>query len=265
MNSILEALRPAIDERTTASGSGSIQVTRHVAGRMAPHLQVRLVNELAEQMPGHRVHDYFRAKPEVLQAMDVVSTASDRLTRRYCGLMSATWIPERPGTLMLYTILVADAYQRGRTTFLLLQDVLSHALCDEERVLQRVVLKTAHPRSYRTMELFESLPGAEFFPSRRHGNSDAVRREARDIAGLLHPGQAFDDVSGVIADAAGLVPNDFYPELPVSSDVDINAMFRHRVGLRHRMLCVLELPCEDSRAQLVERLRLTVPKSDALS
>jgi hypothetical protein len=221
-----------------------------------------LVDDLARQMPGNRVREYFAAKPEVWDGMDLTTVARDPRTGHYIAFLCSRWLPDDGGTLMLYTLLVADRYQRGHATFSVIQAQMALALAPGAPPFRQVALKTAHPRSYRAMEAFESLPDAEFFPSRRRANSVALRAIARAIAARLHPDQDFDDKTGTIRGAAGAVPLDFYPDAPSGGDAALNSLFAERVGLCHRMLCVLSLPTP--RALDALRVRLRLPTNESL-
>ena len=239
-----------------AAARGRYAISTYARGEFSADMAAALVEDLALAMPRSSPRGYFAAKPEVIDDMDWTVTARDAHSGRQCAFLGARWLNVDGGTIMLYTLLVDDAHQRGSVTFLVLRALFGLLARDQAPAFTRVILKTAHPRSYLAMENFENLPGAQFYPSRTRINPAPMRAAAMAIAARLHPQHRFDAQRGLIIDAAADAPFAFYRELPTSSDLALNHYFAEHVGLRHRMLCMLELASADTRHALFARFRI---------
>jgi len=243
------------NHRAGAAPGARYILASYAGAGLPPERASALVDDLVLEMPHYRPRAYFGAKPEALSGMDWLVTARDARSGRHCAYLGACWLPYGAGTVMLYSLLVGERQQRGPATFLVLGALFGMLADQQAPPFQRLILKTAHPRSYLAMERFDGLAGSEFFPNRRRANGEQVRRKAQALAALLHPASRFDAEHGVIHDAALGTPNDFYQAAPTSSDASLNRLFAQRVGLDHRMLCILEFGSAAARLALCNRFQ----------
>jgi hypothetical protein len=255
-----EALVNAMSEHTghyEIMQCGSVYVD--VFGVKKPDAQYveKAMAKLALAMPQYKVNDYFLAKPETFSNTDLCLFCYDKGTNECCGFLSCNIITIAGKTcIMLYTLLISESCHGTRVTFSILQSLFFSLSKKIGLDYEYIILKTVNPRSFKIISSFSNIENAAFFPQISLSNDKGLVEFSTQLADYLHPGFMYNKNNGVIYNASGAVPGDFYQEIPRCRDSVINNFFSNNLTLADRMICVLRLPDINARTQLYSRFKV---------
>ncbi|WP_315708213.1 hypothetical protein [Brenneria uluponensis] len=238
--------------------AGSVYVDIFGATRPDANYVEQAITQLALAMPQYKVTNYFMAKPETISNTDFCLFCYDKKTNNCCGFLSCNIITVAGKTcVMLYTLLISERCHGTRVTFCILQSLFSVLSKKVGLDYKYIILKTVNPRSFKIISSFSDIDNAVFFPRISLGNDYELSKFSTELANYLHPGYEYNKDNGIVYNASGLVPSDFYQEMPLCRDNTINVFFLNNMTLVDRMICILYLPDANARTQLYSRFKVT--------
>ncbi|MGP2540615.1 hypothetical protein [Pantoea eucalypti] len=217
----------------------------------------KAVKELALAMPQHKVNSYFSAKPETIAKTDLCLFCYTKDTDECCGFLSCN-VAEIAGKtcIMLYTLLISEKRHGTRVTYSILQSLFSVLSKKIGLNYEYIILKTVNPRSFKILASFSDIENSAFFPQIILSDDNELTDFSIQLANYLHPGYLYNKKNGVIYNASGEVPDDFYQQMPQCRDTDINEFFSANMTLSDRMICILHLSDANARSQLYCRFKV---------
>jgi hypothetical protein len=217
---------------------------------------------LAGAMPTLKIAQYFDAKGATFLDSDFLFCATGGATAAAVALLVSKWMPlDSSPVLHIQTLLIGSQYQRSHLITRLWSAQLGalQASCPAKALT--MAMKTYNPSSYNAMQIFSRVKGAAFYPHADAGNMQhTLRRLAQEIAAYLHPHDPFDANLGIIRGGGGAVVQDFYPDLPHTSNATARAFFSRNLTPADRLLCILSL---DENALPVVLRRFGVDRRDS--
>lgn len=217
----------------------------------------KAISELTLAMPQHKVNSYFMAKPETIAGTDLCLFCYTKETNECCGFLSCN-VAEIAGKtcIMLYTLLISEKQHGTRVTYSILQSLFSTLSQKIGLDYEYIILKTVNPRSFKILASFSDIQNSAFFPQILLSNDNELADFSIQLANYLHPGFRYNKENGVIYNASGEVPDDFYQKMPQCRDAVVNEFFSANLTLSDRMICILHLSDANARAQLYSRFKV---------
>lgn len=192
-------------------------------------------------MPNYKISDYFNAKPNILIDSDWIFVAHDINTRQAIGVLSIRWIDGKyfKNSINIKTILIATRFQRTQLIRHFFSCMLK-ALYTENRLVDSFSIKTTNPISYMSLKIFSRIPDTYFFPNILNPEGNNINfLVIKEMAGIISPNQFYSIEKSIYLNGNGGVPNDFYPQFPISKCSYTNNYFKEHVWPNNRLLAIL--------------------------
>ena len=217
-------------------------------------LDQTLTTDLIRALPSLKMADYFAIKPDIFRGSEHVSASIDR-DGHVDGAIVVDWRRTVDGTPFAHivTAFVGEAEQ-GTDLVWRMWAVLWDAVAAARECPSLIAFRTYNPRSFRALGGFAGIEGAEFYPQipADEARAQPLAELAGAVADVLSPGLPLVPGTGVVRGGGGAVPADFYPTLHLTATGDVNEHFRYQVDPADRVLCMLRLGTEASRARFME-------------
>ena len=102
-----------------------------------------------------------------------------------------------------------------------------------------IAFKTFNSKSYNAMKVFARIEGVSVYPKLNGLQDSQIMQIAQEIAKTLEPNLNFQATTGVIEEAGGKVPSNFYPSRPTSNRLEVDEFFSANLTPKDRLLCLL--------------------------
>ena len=117
-----------------------------------------------------------------------------------------------------------------------------------------IVLKSFHPTVYKTVSLFEKIPGVTLYPRLGIDNeTHPLNQMANEIAKVIAPNAQLDKKTGALMGGMGTAGIEFYSSRPECSKDKINEYFTTSLNAYDQMLCILQFE-NDEALEKAEKL-----------
>ncbi|MBY0358158.1 MAG: hypothetical protein K2W82_09170 [Candidatus Obscuribacterales bacterium] len=210
-------------------------------------------DDLSRFLPELKIVDYFQSKPDILKDSDYVIVSRNK-NGEAIGVLASKWhVAAGFDFLHIMTIFIAEHYQ-GTALFKRMWGLHFQSVLHDKGFFPEVFsLKTYNPISCSLLRRVARKADAAFYPDFKGKQSDWIKVRVQEIAAILEPTAEFVVESGVIKNGGGLVPQDFYPELPKSAKADIMSYFTNELTAKDRLLCCLFCPNEASGQNILQQ------------
>ena len=206
----------------------------------------KIISDLADDMPGMKVREYFENQAKIFNSYEHMVCAVERSSNKFIGVFGSKWYEDYSTPfLYLWTAFIVKRYQSS----LLFPEMVSKHInhIKETKYLPKlIVLKSYHPTVYKTLTLFEKIPGVTLYPKLDiDNNNHPLSLEANEIAKFIAPNAELDKKTGALVNGMGTAGIKFYSSRPVCSQNQINDYFTNALDAYDQMMCILKFENDD--------------------
>ena len=203
----------------------------------------RLIQDLADGMPGYDPAQYFATQPGIFNRYEhlvIAKTPHDGCVK---GLLGARWFENRElRFLYLWTGMVAtNTQKRGLTTNMF--GHLMWAILMQHPMPQVIAAKTFSPLWYKVMsKIAASIPGAALYPVVGTEQAPELVKMAAKVHRQVTPTLPMEFDVGVVRGAQAVVGPDFFPrERPLSGTASLDTFFGSNLSRDDQVLTCIDL------------------------